>query len=238
MSLTLSKAPTDYTVPQKREKKIDISQLENLMASHFPQEKSKKEKTSNRQTNNIKPPPVEVLGIARGTPSGAILKVKGKTLTLLQGEEKEGIKLLQVGEDFILIEFKGVKFKIPLKGKKYFYPTAQGKSSEKGEKLLRVSKSLVERLVQNYGDLLKQVDFVPHFRDGKIEGFKIRWISQSSPLYKLGFRKGDVILSVNGISLRNTDDLFRVLQVIANEPSLRIEVLRNGKREIFNVKID
>jgi len=207
------------------------------MASHFPRVESKKEKTPSQPTD-VKLPPIEVLGIARGTPSGAILKVNGKILTLLQGEEKNGIKLLKVEENYILVEFKGVKFKVPLKRKSYFYQTSKGGSSEKGEKLLRVPKSLVERLVQNYGELLKQVDFVPYFRNGKIEGFKIRWISQSSPLHRLGFRKGDVILSVNGIPLKNTDDLFRVLQVIANEPSLRIEVLRNGRREIFNVKID
>ncbi len=43
-----------------------------------------------------------------------------------------------------------------------------------------------------------EVGTVPYFVNGEIEGMTINLMESSSPLNKLGIRKGDVVLTVDG----------------------------------------
>ena len=86
--------------------------------------------------------------------------------------------------------------------------------------------------------MFREIRLVPYVRNGKTEGFILEWIKPGSLFYKAGLRKGDVLVSINNMSIRSGKDAFRILQVLRNEPSLRVVVLRNGRREEINVRIE
>ncbi len=245
------KVPLDYRVPKiVKEDKVDVRQLERKLSLLFPQKEEKeKPKTSVvKKKTNVKVPKVEIVGIAKGRIAGVMFKVRRKYYILLRGETKDGWKLVEIKDKFVILEYKGTEVRVPIKGKEFSFkpvkvdlkentPPKVSKSTERA-RTITVSKDLVLKLTQNYGELLRQVDFAPYIVGGKNKGFKIRWLNPGSIFYKLGFRRGDVIVSVNGVALKNTEDLFKVLQIIRNEPSLRVIVLRNGKEETFNIRIE
>ena len=102
----------------------------------------------------------------------------------------------------------------------------------------RLSRRLVNRMMADYGRLLSQIDVVPYIENGKTIGFKIRWIMGGSIFEQLGFKKGDVILAVNGVPIRSTEDVFKAVQIIRNEPSIRVKILRDGEERYLNIRID
>ena len=209
-----------------------------LFSSYFPKEKKKIARESSEGQANIKlPKPLKILGFVKGTPSGVILKVGRNIFILIQGEEYKGWKLIKVGNKYVYLLYKGIKVKLPLKEKKEKSSKVKYTTVPAEGNTFVISRAEVDKLTQNYGTLLTQVDFVPYIVNGQTQGFKLRWVSPNSIFYKIGFRQGDVILSVNGIPIRNTEDVFRVLQILRNEPSLRIKVLRKGKEITFNVRI-
>jgi len=235
----LQKAPLQYNLPKVEKKTFSINQLEVLIKKHFPTEKAKQPAPQKSKNNAIQIASREfkVLGYSIGKPSAVILQFKRKIYILIEGEKQKGIELIKLTPDYVLIKYNGKLLKIPLEKKEATKGVVKiSKTTEGGVKT--VPKSLVERLTQNYGELLKQIDFAPYIKHRHNEGFYIRWISPNSIFYKLGFRRGDVILSVNGIPIKNTEDLFRVVQIIRNEPSIRVEILRNGERKILNIRIE
>jgi len=238
---SLKSLPVNFSVPVEVKKKVDIYSLQRDFSSFFPKEERKVVKQQSKPSKRFVrlPKPLKVLGYVEGLPSGVILKAGRKTLVLVQGEETKGWKLLRIDGNFAYLTYKGIEVKVPLKEEKKT-PTAKVKyqttTSFEGNSFT-ISRSEVERLTQNYGALLTQVDFVPYIVNGQTQGFKLRWLSPSSIFYKIGFRQGDVILSVNGIPIRNTEDVFKVLQILRNEPSLRVKVLRSGKEITFNIRI-
>jgi len=248
LQFTISRIPLDYAVPKPaKEEKVNPQELGREFASLFP--KPKRERTEKVQPRPAAVPKVEVLGVARGKVPAVMFRAGKRTYYLLKGEQKDGWKLVEVEENRVVLSYKGTEVVVPLKEKRLSFrpvrrrpgfPATDRKGEPKtaGQGSLTVSRELVDRLTKNYGELLRQVDIRPYYEGGRAVGFKIYWLSPQSVFYKLGFRPGDVIVSVNGVPLKTTEDLFRVIQIIRNEPSLRVVVLRNGNEQTFNVRIE
>lgn len=88
-----------------------------------------------------------------------------------------------------------------------------------------------ENLARHMGDLslfLSQVRIQPSFQNGQPNGFKIAAISTKSPIRQLGFRRGDVVLEVNDISVNNPEDLVNLYRQVQQLENVNVNLLRNG----------
>ncbi len=86
--------------------------------------------------------------------------------------------------------------------------------------------------------MFREIRLVPYVKNGRTEGFIFEWIKPGSLFYKAGIRKGDILVSINNMTIKSGEDAFKVLQVLRNEPSLRVVVLRGGQRKEINVRIE
>ncbi len=72
---------------------------------------------------------------------------------------------------------------------------------------------------------------------GTKEGAVIVGMSDRSPAYQAGLRPGDVIVKFNGVPVKNAS---QVRQLVLQQPggaTVKLEVLRNGQRQEFKVKL-
>lgn len=67
-------------------------------------------------------------------------------------------------------------------------------------------------------------------------GVVVNHIMPDSPAFRSGLRQSDVILSINGAEIVETDDLFREVGLLPPGSTARIRILRNGIKHI-NVAI-
>ncbi len=70
---------------------------------------------------------------------------------------------------------------------------------------------------------------------GQTRAVKVVDVGSASPAGQAGIRTGDLLLAANGDSIASVDDLQRIL-VLGGSPELRLEVLRDQRREQIVVR--
>jgi len=78
-------------------------------------------------------------------------------------------------------------------------------------------------------ELFRQATIKPYAKDGQIKGLRISGIEET-PLTKLfGLRNNDVVQTVNGQDLNSKQKAFQVLKKARTQPSIDLQLLRDGK---------
>ena len=204
---------------------------------------TKKKKNKHQQAVYVRVPNFTVVGFASGKNPLIVIKVGGKTLIVDTKKENRGWKLVKIENQRAVLSYKGKTVEANLSELIGKQPTEAKVSVRKTEtqtveSVKTIPKSLINKLTQNYGALLTKIDFAPYIENGKTKGFKIRWLSHDSVFKKLGLREGDVILSINGYQLTDVQKVFEVVQILRNDNTIRVEILRNGRRVELKYRID
>ncbi len=84
---------------------------------------------------------------------------------------------------------------------------------------------------------------------GNVEGAAVRWVRRSSPAYAAGLRgirqnpltgsviPGDVIIGIDGIPVKDYDDLFHALESYSVGDIVTVHALRGGRKRSYRVKL-
>jgi type II secretory pathway component PulC len=92
-----------------------------------------------------------------------------------------------------------------------------------------IDRSVLNTHLSDINQLSHQFRIVPHFKDGKPIGFKIIKIEDQCFLLALGFKSGDIVKSVNDISLALIHQALDVFESIKIAKKLIFEIERDGK---------
>ena len=91
-----------------------------------------------------------------------------------------------------------------------------------------LQRSALNRQVRNFPKLLSQARVVPHFSQGKSDGFVIGEIVPNSLYQQIGLKNGDVIRKVNGQAVTNAEQAMQMYQALQNASAIDLELERNG----------
>lgn len=95
-----------------------------------------------------------------------------------------------------------------------------------------LDRKYVEELLADPASLTTQMRVMPSLRDGVVRGFKLYGIRPGSLPKLLGFRNGDLLVSVNGVALNGVDGAMGAVQGLRRVDSLAVELERKGERMI------
>jgi len=90
------------------------------------------------------------------------------------------------------------------------------------------SAAVEEALGPGFSKILDSGRLVPHNKDNRMIGFKLIGVKSESLWRKVGLSSGDVITSVNGISMTQADQGFAFYQALQDAREIRVEYLRGG----------
>jgi len=101
-----------------------------------------------------------------------------------------------------------------------------------------VDRSVVDKALANPTQFARSVRVRPYKKNGEVTGFRLRRIKKGSPLELLGAQKGDIIHSVNGVSLTSVDQALAAYQNMRNESKLTFSITRKGRPAdlVINIK--
>lgn len=101
-----------------------------------------------------------------------------------------------------------------------------------------VSRNLFERQMQRLPEVLNQAQAAPYWDNNGLEaGFRIVDIEPDSVFDKLGLLQEDVIVSVNGVSVRNNQEALAAYQSFKSSEALQIGLLRDGQEITIDFSI-
>lgn len=95
----------------------------------------------------------------------------------------------------------------------------------------------VEGVLQDFNKLLTQIRVVPHFADGKPDGFKVFNIRPGSIFASLGMVNGDIIKRVNGLDITGPEQALQMFQQLRDESQVTVDLERFRKNLTLQYEI-
>jgi len=92
-----------------------------------------------------------------------------------------------------------------------------------------IDQKEVDWALGNLDKLSREARVVPNFADGATNGFKVFSIRRNSALRKMGLKNNDVLTSVNGLDLSNTEKALEIYSKLQADKHFSLELLRNGE---------
>lgn len=100
-----------------------------------------------------------------------------------------------------------------------------------------VSRASIQRAVDDFPSLVKQVRITPHRRNGRVTGYAISHLQQGGLGQKLGFRKGDVLTHVNGIAVDEGANGWDIYERLKNAQTLSVNLIRSGSPQTISFRL-
>ena len=202
--------------------------------------------------------PVEVLGtIFIGDPLKSVVSVKDPKISdtdayragdlIIEHEEYEvfrvfrGLVEFRKGDEKICVYLKG--FNDP--AKTAAVSEVENKDPSKGAvkpenvETLNFDANIVQQEIgPGYANILNSAKLIPEVEpSGKVAGFKIIAISSGSLFDKMKLQNGDVLNEVNGVSLKDASQGFKLYQSLQEEREITVNFLRNNEPMVRKVLV-
>jgi general secretion pathway protein C len=189
--------------------------------------------------------PIAALGLLlKGTIAGsdlysrAIIEENGKQQIYKIGDSVSGASIIGIFRNKVILAMNGQEQML----------VPEEKSDKKGPKGGPPSGPAIpmanmagggdmSSAMQNMEQLLGNARVVPYYKGGEPYGFRVTNVENSSPLFGLGVRSGDVIKSVNGSPVKTSEDAMKLYQNMQNVSSANIELERHGVTTSVNIPL-
>ena len=194
-----------------------------------------KKKTIKKEINYIKD--FKLIGIYFDGKKGfVIIKDKNKSVFIDLNKFYKGYKLIKINSDNVIFVKNGKKYILYLTSKKSKNNLHTKKNISKliyPKKIMnRVQRSLVNFYKNNISVIWQNIRLV------KVSnGYKITYIQPNSIFTKLGLRRGDILIEVNGRRLLNDSDAWDLYQNLNKFDEIRVKILRNNKEKVLKYEI-
>jgi len=201
------------------------------------------QKSGQAITDEDKDRPIAALGLVlKGTIAGspdfsrAIIEDKGKQQLYRIGDSVSGASIVGIFRNKVILDINGQEqMLVPEDSDMKKGP----KGSSTGVTLPNMSgDGNMYSAMQNMEQFLGNARVVPYFKGGEPYGFRVTNVDNSSPLFGLGVRSGDVIKSVNGVPVKSPEDAMKLYQNMQGMSSANIELERHGATTSINVPLN
>jgi len=91
-----------------------------------------------------------------------------------------------------------------------------------------VSRAEVAQTMENPAQFFSQMRALPHFVNGKTDGFSISQVSPGSVFDQLGLHDGDLVTSIDGKPVTNPMQALGLMQAMKTQPALDLTINRGG----------
>ena len=100
-----------------------------------------------------------------------------------------------------------------------------------------VARSTLDQHLGSLPSLLRQAKAVPYLSNGEPAGFRVVGIDKDSVFEELGLRREDVIVAVNGVSVRNIQEALAAYRSFRSAEAVRLDLLRGGREVSLDFSI-
>jgi type II secretion system protein C len=157
-----------------------------------------------------------------------VLENKGKTFFVDLGKYYKGYKLIKIGNSYAIFEKNNRKYKLEMekiKNTKFFIKEIPSK--------IVVSKKTFNKYLNDFNKIWNNIGIIKSKK-----GYLITFIRPNSIFEKIGLKKGDILLEVNGRELKSDADAWNLYKHAKEFRFFQIKILRNNKEKVINYEVD
>lgn len=160
-----------------------------------------------------------------------ILEEKGKSVFVDLGKLYKGYKLTEIGKNYAIFEKNNKRYKLEMEKEK-LKSTFSIKTPEPKTKVV-VSKKTFNEYLNNFNKIWQNIGIIKSNK-----GYMITYIKPKSVFEKIGLKKGDIILEVNGRKLKNDADAWDLYKHAKEFENFEIKILRKNKEKVIEYEMD
>ena len=194
---------------------------------------------------------IKLLALYNASDALVVTVSKGSKATVLgKGEKIDGFTLTSGGPNFAIFTKAEKEFKLSLINVK-----SSGKSSSNSRAVVpndgaskkdaiveedgvkRIKRDLLTDYTKDVDKIWKDIGISENKVSGKINGFKINFVKKGSDFEKLGLKRGDILMGLNGEELNSYGAAMGFFKDIENIENLTLTVQRNGATEEIEYEI-
>ena len=91
--------------------------------------------------------------------------------------------------------------------------------------------------IKNMNALMMQARAVPNMNSGHMDGFRLVAIQPGSLYQEVGLAPGDVIRSINGMSMSDPQNFVKALTTLGSVSQVQLNLVRTGIPQTFEYQI-
>lgn len=192
------------------------------------------------------PPDLSAIGIvmsARVEARAAVLQSGGRTRVVGVGDTAFGGRVAAIESDHVAVDYDSGRVQLRLSAGAATAPaiatTASSPAAEDTPMPARAMerREIERRLGEESGRILAETTLVPAMDAGRVAGFTITRMPDSTLLSDAGLRPGDVLTEVNGVPIDSLATLIGLWPRLQTETAVRAVVLRNGQPVSLSVTL-
>jgi len=101
----------------------------------------------------------------------------------------------------------------------------------------RIDRSLIQEYAQNPEKIWKNIGLYEVKSEGKLDGFKVRFVRRGTPFEKLGLKRGDIIKAINGEPIVDYATPMRMLKSADAIDDLSLTIERNHEEQELRYEV-
>jgi type II secretion system protein C len=191
------------------------------------------------------PPDLAAVGIvmsSRVEARSAVLQSGGRARVVGVGDVAFGGRVAAIESDHVALDYESgrVRLRLAAGPAAPAVPATAAAAGGEGEAVPARSmdrREIERRLGEESGRILAETTLVPAMDEGRVAGFTITRMPDSTVLSEAGLRPGDVLTEVNGVPIDSLATLIGLWPRLQTESALRAVVLRNGQPHALSVTL-
>jgi len=101
-----------------------------------------------------------------------------------------------------------------------------------------ISRAELQRLLENPTWLTRQARVIPSMKDGHSQGFKLYAVRSTSLPAAIGFKNGDLLVSINGRPMTDPETALTAYAALRTADNLKFAIERKGQPRTLTLKIE
>ncbi|MEM6926653.1 MAG: hypothetical protein AAF602_06985 [Myxococcota bacterium] len=102
--------------------------------------------------------------------------------------------------------------------------------------VMEIDRVFVERMTKNLKTFMS-LGYSRAYREEGVKGWYISGFGCTSPVFKAGFRRKDVLLTVNGKRTRTVTGVFLLYLKLKKQSSFEVQLMRRGKPKTLKFRV-
>ena len=178
-------------------------------------------------------------------PGATLASVMRDKAVINRGGSQEHLDLLPIGSrsrsSSVTVEHSPSAIRAP--DARQMPPSAEGSSDGSlhveriSENSFALDEAGLAHLSGNINQFMTNIRITPYFEGSTSAGYRIAAIRPGTAFDKLGFRSGDVIQNVNGVTLSSPEKMYTIFQNLKDEKTVSVDIIRQGRKNTLKYEI-
>ncbi len=174
-------------------------------------------------------------------PNGSFIAVEeNKKLVLISiNEDFKGYKLIEVHADKAIFIKSSKRYELRFKEDKNSKSSISEAEPEiiADDSAVFIKRKEIKHYSKNFDAIWKNIKIKEIIENRHLKGFEVTWVKKKSMFEKLGLIKGDIIVGVNGKTLKSISQVFKLYNNIDKLDSLILKIMRNNEEKELEYEI-